>query len=362
MPLRTRPGGRFLYLNTSKASVVVPDGPDGAPRLGELASECDVIVTDRPEHLILGERDDATIVVAITPFGLTGPYAAYRAHHLVTFHAGGEGSILPSGAGWKRFPERAPVQIGSDIAEYDAGWNAAVAVLAACYNRLRTGAGAAHRRVGPRVGADAEPHPTQPVQQRRRHAPPRRQPLRLPRDDRVSRRLGAAGRAHTRPVGRPGRLPRRRRPCRSAHRHRGRAAADMAGAAAALLAWCRARDKAEVVRILAPLGCSVGAYATPSDLLSSSAARAPRLFPRRRRRPRRLCAHPRASVPVLVDARRGELGAGAGLVERLPAPARRAPDDRRQGAASKAYACSTSRGPRPGRTRRACSRCSAPTW
>ena len=80
-------------------------------------------------------------MVAITPFGLTGPYAAYRAHHLVAFHAGGEGSILPSGAGWKLFPERPPVQIGSDVAEYDAGWNAAVAVLAACYDRLRTGRG-----------------------------------------------------------------------------------------------------------------------------------------------------------------------------------------------------------------------------
>ena len=43
----------------------------------------------------------------------------------------------------------------------------------------------------------------------------------------------------------------------------------MATAAGALLAWCRARDKADVVRILTPLGCPVGAYAQPSDLLSS---------------------------------------------------------------------------------------------
>ena len=31
--------------------------------------------------------------------------------------------------------------MGSDLAEYDAGWNAAVAVLAAMYDRLRTGRG-----------------------------------------------------------------------------------------------------------------------------------------------------------------------------------------------------------------------------
>src|SRR5436305_334518 len=100
------PGGRFLYLNTGKASVVVAEGSEGERRLGELASECDVVVTDRREHLPLGERGEAAVVAAITPFGLTGPYADYRAHHLVAFHAGGEGSILPSGAGWKRFPER----------------------------------------------------------------------------------------------------------------------------------------------------------------------------------------------------------------------------------------------------------------
>ena len=131
--------------------------------------------------------------------------------------------------------------------------------------------GAAHRHLGAGVGAHAEPHPPQPLQQRRRHAPPRRQPLRILRDDRVSRRLGAAGRAHTRSVGRASRP----RPTRASSPIRGVAtaaarAADMAAGAAALLAWCRARDKADVVRILTPLGCPVGAYAQPSDLLSSA--------------------------------------------------------------------------------------------
>src|ERR1700730_3314241 len=46
---RGEPGGRFLYLNTGKASVVVPDAPEGAVRLDELASECDVVVTDRSD-------------------------------------------------------------------------------------------------------------------------------------------------------------------------------------------------------------------------------------------------------------------------------------------------------------------------
>ena len=98
-------------------------------------------MTDRPELVALGDADESITVVAITPFGLTGPYSGYRAHRLVAFHAGSEGSILPSGAGWKLFPERPPVQIGSDVADYDAGWRPAVAVLAAWYDRLRTGRG-----------------------------------------------------------------------------------------------------------------------------------------------------------------------------------------------------------------------------
>ena len=40
-------------------------------------------------------------------------------------------------------------------------------------------------------------------------------------------------------------------------------------AASAITAWCEGRDKADVVRILAPLGAPVGAYATPADLLGS---------------------------------------------------------------------------------------------
>ena len=39
------------------------------------------------------------------------------------------------------FPSARRSRSGTDLAEYDAGWNAAVAVLAAMYDRLRTGRG-----------------------------------------------------------------------------------------------------------------------------------------------------------------------------------------------------------------------------
>ena len=131
-------------------------------------------------------------MVAITPFGLTGPYAAYRAHHLVTFHAGGEGSILPSGAGWKRFPGAAA---GPDRERHrrvrrrvERGGCRARRLLRPAADRT----GSAHRRLGAGVAAHAEPHAPQPVQQRRRHAPPRRQSVRLLRDDRSVATVGSS--------------------------------------------------------------------------------------------------------------------------------------------------------------------------
>jgi crotonobetainyl-CoA:carnitine CoA-transferase CaiB-like acyl-CoA transferase len=208
--------------------------------------------------------------VVITPFGLTGPYAGYRAHHLVAFHAGGEGSILPSGPGWKLFPERPPIQIGSNLAEYDAGWNAAVAVLAACYDRLRTGRG---QRI------DISIQESELTLNRTRLSRFNNDGITLRRE---GGRYGFMGMMACRDgwvqlVGvtpdqwdalaaspDAGELADPRIATATAR------AANMAVAAEALITWCKARDKAEVVRILTPVGCAVGAYATPADLLASA--------------------------------------------------------------------------------------------
>src|SRR4051794_15596312 len=91
---------RFAYLNTGKHSVVVAS--DDHVRLAALVAEADVVVTDRhdldavlPAHIV-----DHVVWTTILPFGRTGPRAHWRAHHLVTFHSGGEGAILPSGLGF----------------------------------------------------------------------------------------------------------------------------------------------------------------------------------------------------------------------------------------------------------------------
>lgn len=164
---------------------------------------------------------------------------------------------------------RPPIQAGADLAEYDARWNAAIAALAAMYDRLRTGRG---QRLDVSI-QEAE--------------------LTLNRT-RLSR-FNNDGVVLRRDAGRYGPMGMMR--CRDGwvqlvgmtqDQWDALAASPEAGAladpriattasraenpelaVAAIRAWCEARDKNDVVRILAPLGTPVGAYATPRDLLGS---------------------------------------------------------------------------------------------
>jgi crotonobetainyl-CoA:carnitine CoA-transferase CaiB-like acyl-CoA transferase len=131
---------RFMYLSTGKRSVVI-DGSDGDRRLRELIGEADLFVTDAAPALAqsLVEAAPQTVLVGIRPFGATGPHADRRAHHLTLVHGSGEGSTNPGGLGLELFPERPPVQLGSEIGYFDAGWNAAVVGLAAYFDLLRSG-------------------------------------------------------------------------------------------------------------------------------------------------------------------------------------------------------------------------------
>ncbi len=266
------PGGTFLYLNAGKASVVVDEGPAGRDRLRELGAACDVVVTDRRPadvRAALGDLDQATTLVVISPFGRTGPYADFRAQHLVVFHAGGEGAILPSGPAFARFPERPPVQIGGDAAWYDTGWNAAVAVLAACHDRLRSGHG---------QFVDVSAQESELTLNRTRLSRFTNDGVTLRRE---ASRYGPFGMMACSDgwVQLVGMTP-AQWDALAASADAGELAdpriamaeargADPAGAAAALARWVRARTRTEVVRILADLGCPVGAYAGPTDLLAS---------------------------------------------------------------------------------------------
>ena len=162
-------------------------------------------------------------MVVITPFGLTGPYAGYRAHHLVTFHAGGEGSILPERRGLEAVPRSA--------ADPDRRRRRRVR------RRVERGRRRARRVLRPARGPGAGQRIDVSVQEsqltlnRTRLSRFNNDGVALRREGsrygfigmmRVPRRMGAARRAHAGAVGRAGGVARRRRARRSADRDRGR--------------------------------------------------------------------------------------------------------------------------------------------
>ena len=143
--------GLFLYLNTGKRGITLDlDDAQGQALLSELAGQADVLVTDRqpgqgdaggPEFGPLRDANPGLIVASVTPFGTLGPYAAFRAHDLNVFHAGGEGYLLPNGLALDTFPERAPLAAGSRMGSYQGGLTAALAVVAAVHAQRNGGPG-----------------------------------------------------------------------------------------------------------------------------------------------------------------------------------------------------------------------------
>ena len=140
--------GLFLFLNTNKLGITLdPRVPDGQEIFRRLASTVDVLVEDWPpghmEALGLGYDDlralnPGLVMGSIAPFGRSGPYSGYKAHGLNLSHVSGQAYMLP-------LPsldlERAPVKIGGNCTDYDAGQTAAVAILAALFSKHITGRG-----------------------------------------------------------------------------------------------------------------------------------------------------------------------------------------------------------------------------
>ena len=132
--------GLFLHLNTNKLGITLnPQTATGKRIFEELVKDIDILMEDYPpgvmEEIGLGYEylratNPRLILTSITPFGQTGPYKHYKAYHLNIFHAGGEGYLLPGG---QDELDRPPVKAGNWVGEYDAGLQAAIAVLGALY-------------------------------------------------------------------------------------------------------------------------------------------------------------------------------------------------------------------------------------
>lgn len=143
--------GLFLFLNTGKESITLdPSSPTGGDLFLRLAAKASLLIEDRRpgemaeiglDHAELKGSNPGLVQVSITPYGQDGPKSSWKASHLNTFHASGEGYTLPGGMTHAMFPERGPVAGGAHLGEYDAGLMAASAAVAALMARETWGTG-----------------------------------------------------------------------------------------------------------------------------------------------------------------------------------------------------------------------------
>jgi crotonobetainyl-CoA:carnitine CoA-transferase CaiB-like acyl-CoA transferase len=126
-------GALFRYLGASKRAAV-----GGPAEVAELAPLADILVEDLGPGGVDVERlrriNPALVVISISPFGLTGPWADLPATEFTL--QGWCGSTASRGT-----EERPPLHAGGRIGEWAAGVFAAQGGLAARRGAVRTGAG-----------------------------------------------------------------------------------------------------------------------------------------------------------------------------------------------------------------------------
>jgi crotonobetainyl-CoA:carnitine CoA-transferase CaiB-like acyl-CoA transferase len=134
----------FLHLNTNKRSAVADLSTDQGRRLVlDLAAHSDLVIESSMPGVLdslglgfegLRARRSGLVLLSVTSFGQTGPYAGYKGSEIVHYAVGG-----PMSASGK--PEREPVKMGADLGQYQCGNMGAVAALAAVTMAQRSGEG-----------------------------------------------------------------------------------------------------------------------------------------------------------------------------------------------------------------------------
>jgi benzylsuccinate CoA-transferase BbsE subunit len=134
----------WLALNTSKRGITLDlERAAGRAAFGRLLAWADVLLdTFAPGTLeawdlgweTLHASHPRLVRCAITPFGLTGPHAPFRARDLVVVAMGGNAASTGD-------PDRGPVRCTMPTAYYHAAPEAALGILMALQARVATGAG-----------------------------------------------------------------------------------------------------------------------------------------------------------------------------------------------------------------------------
>ncbi|HEY3978615.1 MAG TPA: CoA transferase, partial [Streptosporangiaceae bacterium] len=122
-----------LYHNAGKRSVTADRAtPEGRTDFWDLVAGADVIIeTERLDPAKVTARNPSAVHVTVSPFGLDGPRAQWRATDLISVAAAGLAFVSGDPAG-------PPVQPGADQAHKLAGLAAAAAAAIALHGRDRT--------------------------------------------------------------------------------------------------------------------------------------------------------------------------------------------------------------------------------
>ena len=136
------PSGTFMALNTNKESIQLDAGED----LTGLINWADIVVHDFPpddaDELGLGpttyDRHRGLVVLAITPYGSSGPHAGWRGEEINVANAGGWAALTPS---TKADPKLAPLKVFGHQCALLSGTVGAMTALATHREQRSSGAG-----------------------------------------------------------------------------------------------------------------------------------------------------------------------------------------------------------------------------
>ncbi len=141
--------GLFLGLNTNKLGITLNlESASGRELLLRLTDSADLLVENfSPSYLpglgldyaALHHRNPRLVLVSVTPFGQSGPWAGYAANNLVVSNLSGHSREHPGPV--DEPSEQPPLQLAARQAEFNAGLAAATAAMLALNRRQGHGEG-----------------------------------------------------------------------------------------------------------------------------------------------------------------------------------------------------------------------------
>lgn len=136
--------GLFLHLNTNKRSVTLDlSRREGREIARRLAERVDIVVENFVpgamaelglDYVLLSELNPRLIMTSISEFGQTGPYRELRASEITSYAMGGPMNV-------NGHPDREPLKLGGNVANYHAGSVGAYSTMLALYTTEEDGQG-----------------------------------------------------------------------------------------------------------------------------------------------------------------------------------------------------------------------------